>query len=190
MQTQTRLSVWVRVAAIALVALSTACAPPDPEPSEPAAPDAAASPTPSPDVLAAEDLFVELDEGYEYTPARPEVEEQMRANFEQSGGSAIVSEVSLRNVEQGSAPVATVLVIVFNDQATSADLAGVVKGMEQQSGARAKTVDLAGTPALYIGATPKMFAYIGDSYVIAVFGQKKAALEEISTTLFTAAPLA
>lgn len=188
MQTQTRLSVWLWLAVIALIAVSTACASPDPEPSEPAPTEASTSPTPSPDVLAAEDLFVELDKSYEYAPARPEVEEQMRANFEESGGSKIVSEIAVRNVERGSAPVATVLAIVFNEQATSADLAGVVKGMEQQSGSRAKTVDLAGTPALYIGADPKMFAYIGDSYVIAVFGQKKAALEAISTTLFSAAP--
>jgi hypothetical protein len=168
------ISVRVLIAA-ALLSIVWACSPVERSQSQEAA-------------LAARDVFADLPQDYRYAPPRPGIEDQLRSGLEETGGGEIIEDFSVRNVEFGSAPVATVLVAIFNDRATSADRMGIVTGMEEQSGVKAQAVNLEGTPTIYIDGEAKAFAYIREGYFIAVFGQNREKLRTISTALVSDAP--
>jgi len=138
--------------------------------------------------LTEADFFTDLPKGYEYVAPDPEIEEEVRARFAASGGGEIVQDLFIRDVEHGSVPTATVMVVAFNEQATSGDLQGFVRGMEEDMGVKGKPVDLDGVSALYLDANPKTFLYVGDTYVITVFGQNEGRLKAVTDALASAAP--
>ena len=157
-----------------------------------AARSAPTMPSPSTDrrvrVLSAEDLFSALPEGHEYRSPPAAVEDALRSELGQVGKVDKIADLAMREVEYAGRDVAIVLAIAFNERATPADVAGVVVGMQQQTGAKARRVELGGKLVHYMNTDPAVFTYVGGNFVVAVFGPYRQKLERVSAAIFSAAP--
>lgn len=152
------------------------------------APHATRSPSTDPGQsrLDAEDLFAGA-KGYKVTTPHGGIEDRLTADMERGRGSAIVADFAIRNVDDGNVPVAVVLAVVFNNRATSADIAGFATDMAHTDGTSGRPVDLVGKSALYVDADPKAFVYAGDRFVLTVGGVDKQRLRALTIALIRAA---
>lgn len=153
----------------------------DPEPagSEVSTPDAEA--TSEPESAAA--LFVPLPRRYSYNQPPRDVRRQLVARLASSGGEEILHDVAVRYVEKGSVPVAAVMAFRFNDAATTADVAGFLRGAEQSSGVTGRAVRVGGKDVTFLPADPPGFVYAGDRFVLAFFGDRRADMEPVVTAI-------
>lgn len=135
----------------------------------------------------AEDLLVALPNGYAYADAPPEVEQDTRRQFEASGASHIIDSLAVRNVEQGSVPVGAVLAVKLNNNATSADWQGILRGIEEAAGTDGQAIEIDGVAATYVeDGQVKLLLHIDDNDVLMVFGQDRAQIEPVLVALASA----
>ena len=145
--------------------------------------EAIAAPTAEPTEVAAvtgsDDLFSPLPGQYRYAPAPKQIRTQLTAQMMAGKAGKILDDVAVRFVEKGSVPVAAVLVVRFNDKATTADLAGFVRGMSKSMGVQPKTRTLGGTDVTYLPGTPKAYVYMGDDYALTFFAVEASEVEKV-----------
>lgn len=185
---------WVMHLAVTLVAgvafavvstigeMSGAPSEADPSPSAQAA-------QPGSEHIDAEELLAELPDGLTYVDAPAELEQQMRREFDRSGASNIIDSVAVRTLESGSVPVGAVMAMVLNDQATSADEQGILRGVEESLGTEGQPVEIGGAPATYLeGGEARMLLHVGEGLVFMVIGQDRDDIEPILAALINEAP--
>jgi hypothetical protein len=138
---------------------------------------------PSEEPVAGEDLFSPLPGRYRYVPAPKQVRTQLTAQMTSGKPGKIVDDVAVRYVEKGSVPVAAVLVVLFNDKAGAADLAGFVRGMKKSMGVEAKIRTLGGKDVTYLPGDPKTFVYMGDNFALTFFAVEASEVEKVVAAL-------
>lgn len=138
--------------------------------------DEATESEPAADASAA--AFFELSpRPYEFAALPKRLQKQVTTQFASIPGPDVVEDVEARYLEKGSVPVATMLVITFNEKVTAGYLSGVVKGIEQSAGAKGKPATVGGKEVTFIAGNPPSYVYVADDYVLLFAGPRRQQLE-------------
>ena len=155
--------------------------------SAPASEPTSAAPTETGDT-SGDDLpavFVDLPEGYSYTEADPDIERDLRSQLESGEAAQLFTDIQAKAVTKGSVPVALVMVIGFDDAATTADKAAFGQGFLESAQGEPESIQLAGQDATFVeaGDGAKAILFLVEDVAISVFGDDRAELETVATAL-------